>query len=269
MSILLGAHYLPLTQLALKAGAFTLGLISVTEFVCRLFGPDNFIARLRPKEYKKVPESTLNDSLKDIHDFVQYSVVQAQRVLYGQNLDKTFAAFLGLTAMYWLVKAASPFAISVLSVTSFYIIPLIISPPGREVAHDARLLAGELANTAVDNGKALAHGASAKAAGQSEKLREISMDTGRHVANVAHSGMQAVVDLSTWTKDAALGSTEATNGNTTGLVERDRNADNKSPSAMHSGLVDRKPVSHNSFPSAREHTVDYNEAVDGKMVNEP
>lgn len=65
-----------------------------------------------------------------------------------------------------------------------------------------------------------------------------------------------------------MGSTEATNRNTTGLAERDRNAFNKSPSAMHSGLVDRKPVSHNSFPAAREHTLDYNEVVVGKVVNE-
>jgi hypothetical protein len=56
-------------------------------------------------------------------------VVQAQRIIYGRDLDKTFAvscypghgcmprlmlsltgklAFLGLIAVYWLIKAASP-----------------------------------------------------------------------------------------------------------------------------------------------------------------
>ncbi len=60
------------------------------EFVGRLSGPDTLLARLRPKEYKKVSESTLNATLQDIHDFVQNTAVQAQRTIYGQDLDKTF-----------------------------------------------------------------------------------------------------------------------------------------------------------------------------------
>lgn len=66
-------------------------MVSVTEFAGRSFGSNSLLARLRPKEYKKVPEATLNATLKDVHDLVQYSVVQAQRVIFGQDLDKTFA----------------------------------------------------------------------------------------------------------------------------------------------------------------------------------
>ncbi|KAJ4171762.1 hypothetical protein NW754_000339 [Fusarium falciforme] len=91
LSILFGAHYLPITQLALKAGAVTFGVMSVTEFASRSFGPDTFLSRLRPKEYRKIPESTLNATLKDIHDFVQYAVVQIQRITFAQDLDRTFA----------------------------------------------------------------------------------------------------------------------------------------------------------------------------------
>jgi hypothetical protein len=68
-----------------------LPVVSVTEFASRSFGSDGVLARLRPRQYRKVPESTLNATLKDIHDLVQYSVNQAQRVLFGQDLDKTFA----------------------------------------------------------------------------------------------------------------------------------------------------------------------------------
>jgi hypothetical protein len=45
---------------------------------------------MRPKPYKKVPEQTLNATLKDIHDFVQYSAVQGQRIMLGEDLNKTF-----------------------------------------------------------------------------------------------------------------------------------------------------------------------------------
>lgn len=47
------------------------------------------MTRLRP-EYKKVPEPALNATLNDLHDLVQYVVVQAQKLLYGEDLEKTF-----------------------------------------------------------------------------------------------------------------------------------------------------------------------------------
>lgn len=61
------------------------------ELGSRSFSANSLSTRLRPKEYKKIPESTLNATLKDIHDLIQYAVVQAQRIVFGQDLDKTFA----------------------------------------------------------------------------------------------------------------------------------------------------------------------------------
>ena len=66
-------------------------VVSVTEFASRSFSTDSLSTRLRPKDYKKIPEPALNATLKDIHDFIQYAVVQAQRIVFGQDLDKTFA----------------------------------------------------------------------------------------------------------------------------------------------------------------------------------
>jgi hypothetical protein len=110
LGILFGAHYLPLTQIVLKTGATALGgmwppystatidiylinmlVVSVTEFASRSFSGNSLSARLRPKEYKTIPEPTLNATLKDIHDFIQYAVDQAQRIVFGQDLGKTFA----------------------------------------------------------------------------------------------------------------------------------------------------------------------------------
>jgi hypothetical protein len=68
-----------------------MSVVSVTEFASRLFSGESLSTRLRPKEYRKIPEPTLNATLKDIHDLIQYAVVQAQRIVFGQDLDKTFA----------------------------------------------------------------------------------------------------------------------------------------------------------------------------------
>jgi hypothetical protein len=65
--------------------------VSVAEYVSRSFGPDTFLSRVRPKPCRKVPERILNAALKDVHDLTQYGVVQGQKILFGQDLDKTFA----------------------------------------------------------------------------------------------------------------------------------------------------------------------------------
>lgn len=59
------------------------------EFASRTFGPDTFLTRLRPKPYKTIPEDTLNATLKDIHDLIQFSVREAQKIVFAQELDKT------------------------------------------------------------------------------------------------------------------------------------------------------------------------------------
>ena len=111
LSVLFGAHYLPLTQMVLKGGVtalgrkcsrilnillerntnFSLSVVSVTESASRMLGNRSLSAQLRPKEYKTFPESTLNATLKDVHDFIQYAAVEVQKIIFGQDLQKTFA----------------------------------------------------------------------------------------------------------------------------------------------------------------------------------
>ncbi|KAG8356120.1 hypothetical protein FVEN_g5897 [Fusarium venenatum] len=196
LSVLFGAHYLPLTQLVVKTGAVILGIISLTEFVSRQFGPNTFLFRLRPKKYKKVPEPTLDATLRDIHDFIQYAVVQSQKIIYGEDLGKTFAAFLSFTSVFWLMKVASPFLLAVLSLTSLYIAPLINSPQGRAVAQDATARGKELANEAAEKGKTLAEDSKFRAAELSSKARETSGGVQQHVGNLTQSGKQTADDLS-------------------------------------------------------------------------
>jgi len=190
LSVLFGAHYLPLTQLVVKAGAVIFGIISLTEFVGRKFGPNTFLFRLRPKKYKTVPEPTLNATLRDIHDFIQYAVVQSQKIIYGEDLGKTFAAFLSFTGVFWLMKVASPFSLAVLGLTSLYIAPLINSPQGRAVAQDATARGKELANAAAEKGKTLAEDSKFRAAELTSKGRETSGDVQQHVGNLTQSGKQ-------------------------------------------------------------------------------
>lgn len=205
VSLLVGAHYIPLTRWALKAGAYILGAVWVAEFVSRSFGRDTFLSRLQPKPYKRVPEPVLDATLKDIRDFIQYCAVQSQRVLYGEDLEKTFAVFLGCIVMYWLIGVASPFALSLLGLTSFYIAPLVLSPQSHEmtraVAQDGATRAKDLANAAADSGKSamdsginMASNTMTQAGEQAAKARDTVIDKSTRAGHAAVDSGKTVID---------------------------------------------------------------------------
>ncbi|ENH71430.1 hypothetical protein FOC1_g10007662 [Fusarium oxysporum f. sp. cubense race 1] len=156
LGFMLAVHHMHLTQLTLKTMAIGLGVMSMAEFAGRSFGPNNFVSRMRPRQYKTVPESTLNATLKDIHDFIQYAVVQAQKILFAEDLEKTFGAFAFTGSLYFLVQFMSPFGIAILGLTTIYTIPLVTSPRGRGIARDGVARAQEISNTAVDQASSLA-----------------------------------------------------------------------------------------------------------------
>lgn len=211
LSILFGVHYLPLTQLALKAGATLLGVVTATELIHGTFTPNTLLARLRPREYKKIPESTLNDTLHDIHDFAQYAVVQAQRIVFCQDWEKTLAAFVGITALFWLNKLVPPFGLAIIGLTSVYIAPLVNSPRGREVAHDAAVRADELRVAAVNNSQKLAQDSKAKAAELSSQAQVTAQNAQRRAGELAQNGKQAAVDLTNQATNKATASTGRAN----------------------------------------------------------
>ncbi|KAF5551314.1 hypothetical protein FMEXI_3432 [Fusarium mexicanum] len=156
LGFMLAVHHMHLTQLVLKTMAIGLGVMSMAEFAGRSFGPNNFVSRMRPRQYKTVPESTLNATLKDIHDFIQYAVVQAQKVVFAEDLEKTFGAFVATGSLYFLIQFMTPFGIAILGLTTIYIIPLVTSPRGRGIARDGIARAQEISNAAVDQANSIA-----------------------------------------------------------------------------------------------------------------
>ncbi|SPJ75472.1 uncharacterized protein FTOL_05203 [Fusarium torulosum] len=247
--ILIGTHYLPLTQIAVKFGAVVFGVISFAEFVSRTIAPNTFLSRLRPKEYKTVPEPILNATLGDIHDFIQYAVVQVQKIVFGQDLGKTFAAFLGFTAVFWLMKVASPFSLAVLSLSSLYIAPLINSPQGRVIAQDATAQGKELASAAAEKGNLLAEDSKAKAMELSSKARETTEGVQQRVGDMAQNGKQTVKELSTQASDRATDVSCAPAENDESLRDMGIDAIRKAPSTAEGSLGDAEQYTHRSAPS--------------------
>ncbi|PNP55396.1 hypothetical protein FNYG_15511 [Fusarium nygamai] len=175
-----------------NVGAVVFGIISLAEFVRRTFGPNTFLSRLRPKEYKTVPEPILNATLRGIHDFIQYAAVQVQKVIFIQDLSKAFAR--------------------------------------RTIAQDATARGKELTSAAPEKGNTLAGNSEAKATELTPKARETAGGVQQRVKNLAHNGKQTANELSTQANDRATGVSRATTENDESLKDMGIDAISKAPS---------------------------------------
>jgi hypothetical protein len=207
LGFLLAVHHLHLTQLALKTSAIGLGVMSLAEFAGRSFGPNNFVSRMRPKQYKTVPESTLNATLKDVHDLTQYAVVQAQKVIFAEDLEKTFAGFAITTSLYFLVQFMTPFGIAILALTTVYIIPLVTSPRGRGIARDGMVRAQEISVAAVDQASTMAQDSKAAMSNMASRAQESASNmTSRaqeSASNMTSNAQSTATNLTSSAQDTA------------------------------------------------------------------
>ncbi|OBS24286.1 hypothetical protein FPOA_04832 [Fusarium poae] len=194
LGFLLAVHHLHLTQLALKTSAIGLGVMSLAEFAGRSFGPNNFVSRMRPKQYKTFPESTLNATLKDIHDFIQYTAVKTQKVIFAEDLEKTFAAFLIATSLYFLTQFMTPFGITILALTTVYIIPLVRSPHGRGIARDGIARAQEIGNVAIDQASTLAQDSKAAVSNMTSRAQDTASNLTSRAQDTATSFTSSAQD---------------------------------------------------------------------------
>lgn len=101
----------------------------------------------------------------------------------------TQQSFLGLTTLYWLIKAVSPFWLAVMALNAIYAAPLLASPRGREVIRDASTQAQDLATTASHKGRMAAHDASTSA----QRLTNAATETSRSALNTVRERADSLV----------------------------------------------------------------------------
>jgi hypothetical protein len=167
-------------------------------------------------------------------------------------------AFLGFTALFWLMKVASPFSLAVLSLSSLYVAPLINSPQGRAIAQDAAAQGKELASATAEKGNLLAEDSKAKAMELSSKARETTGGVQQRVKGMAQNGKQTVNELSTQANDRATDVSHTVAEKGESLRDMGIDAIRKAPNTAEGSLSDAEQYTHRSASSTLDKgQVDY------------
>lgn len=106
-------------------GADNTQAAAIAELAGRTVFSQGLASSVRPKKYYTIPRESLETSLEDVEQLINFFVIEFQRVLFAENLARTIAAFLAALVSYWLIKFVPLWGLSLIGTTVIYLTPLI------------------------------------------------------------------------------------------------------------------------------------------------
>jgi len=98
---------------------------AAAEIAGKLVLSQGLTSSFRPKKYYTIPREALESSLEDVEQFINFFVIEFQRVIFAENVTHTTAAFAAAVMSYWLIKIVPLWGLSLIGVSCIYLGPLI------------------------------------------------------------------------------------------------------------------------------------------------
>ncbi|KAF2403785.1 cell lysis protein-like protein [Trichodelitschia bisporula] len=119
------ARYLNIIRYIFKALYLVLGITASAEIAGRTVFGSGLATQLRPRTYFVIPKESLERFLDDAEQFINFFVIEFQRVVFVENVWVTSAAFCASFISYWLVKWVPLWGLSLIATSTAYLAPLI------------------------------------------------------------------------------------------------------------------------------------------------
>ncbi|KAI9815198.1 MAG: hypothetical protein M1832_005533 [Thelocarpon impressellum] len=180
------ARYVPIVHYTTKLLYLALGATATAEIAGRLLFSNGFVSQMRPRKYYVLPRETVDQVLEDIHELLNFFVIEFQRVLFAENIYVTVAAFFASLTTYLLIKIVPFWGLTLLGTVAVYLGPWVYKnnkevidaqiEAGSDVlakqAAQMRELAGQHTARAQETAKRYAGDYSAKAQGYIGQARQ-------------------------------------------------------------------------------------------------
>ncbi|KAF5676451.1 hypothetical protein FHETE_2160 [Fusarium heterosporum] len=140
------ARYLNVLRWSLKASWMVLGVTILAEVAGKAVLNNGLATQLRPRRYYTVPRETLDALIGDVHELINFFVIEAQRIIFAENVFASTAAFVAAFISYFLVKLVPVWGLALIGTTVAFIVPLIYTS-NQELIDEQLHHASELINT--------------------------------------------------------------------------------------------------------------------------
>jgi len=118
-------RYLPIARLALKGTWTVLGVVTLAEAAAKFTIGSSVASSVRPRRYYKIPKETLEATLDDVEQLINFFVIEIQRIVFAENIPNTAVAFTATFLSYYLVKLLPAWGFALFATSVTFLVPLI------------------------------------------------------------------------------------------------------------------------------------------------
>ncbi|KAK3997390.1 Reticulon-domain-containing protein [Cladorrhinum sp. PSN332] len=145
VSLIFAVRYLDLIRYGLKLTWITLGVTIAAEVVGKAVLNNGLATQFRPRQYYTVPQERLAAFMEDATEFINFFVIESQRILFAENVWASVAAALAAFFSYYLVKIVPYWGLALISTSVVFFAPLIYTT-NQELIDGQLAHAGEIIN---------------------------------------------------------------------------------------------------------------------------
>jgi hypothetical protein len=95
-------RYLPILRWMFKVIYLTLGVTALAEITGKFIMGKGVASSFRPRRYYKIPKETLEASLDDLEQLINFFVIEFQRILFAENPIVTIAVSMRISYSLYL-----------------------------------------------------------------------------------------------------------------------------------------------------------------------
>jgi len=119
-------RYLNILRYVFKGLYVVLGVSATAELASKSLLGNGFISNnLRPKKYFTIPKASLERLLDDVEQFLNFIVIEAQRIVFAENAYVTVGAAFSAFVSYFLIKFVPLWGLTLITTSLAYLGPLI------------------------------------------------------------------------------------------------------------------------------------------------
>jgi len=125
ISFIFAARYLDVIRYSFKLTYMVLGVTVLAEAVGQAVFSVGFTSQVRPKKYYTVSKENLHSLIGDVHELVNFFVIEAQQIVFAENLLASGAAFVAAFISYYLIKIVPFWGMSLIGTSVLFLTPLV------------------------------------------------------------------------------------------------------------------------------------------------
>lgn len=155
LGFLLLGHYVNILRYAFKGAYITFAATAAFEYLGRPTTGTGFMTQVRPQRYYTIPRENLEMVFAEIHEFLNFIVLEFQRIIFVENLTVTIASFVFSLIGYFLVKFMPIWSLLLLADVLVFTVPLVYLQNQELIDHHVRR-ASAVATDHIQNARGLA-----------------------------------------------------------------------------------------------------------------